>query len=182
MSSWKFIGGIVGGAFAVSGTVYATGNPQITFFGFDEVIPNRNFPKPSREELEKRSRRLEHSPAKVLYHQTSKDSAKAILDSNKMLRGSSGLAGGGIYFATTPEHTNHKALAKGVILECEVVLGDIKTVPKSGDSSMCFRKLIHESKDSVLIPRDNGHEYVIYSHDQVVSIREYKKNRWKFWD
>jgi len=38
------------------------------------------------------------------------------------------IAGGGIYFATTPELTGHKAHKKGVILEVTVALGKIHTL------------------------------------------------------
>ena len=44
-----------------------------------------------------------------LYHVTSPDSAKAIVNSYKMLRGSTGLFGGGIYFAETEAIASHKA-------------------------------------------------------------------------
>ena len=57
-----------------------------------------------------------------LYHQTDLPTAKIILE---MKPGSRGLAGGGIYFATTPELTGHKAHKKGVILEVTVDLGRI---------------------------------------------------------
>ena len=89
-----------------------------------------------------------------------------------MLRGSSGLAGGGIYFATSVDHTNHKAIKKGVVLRCRVKLGRIKQISKYGDYNMTFDKLSSDGYDSVLIPRDNhnGYEYVVYNWDQVEAI------------
>eukprot|EP00900_Chrysochromulina_parva_P019039 jgi/Chrpa1/27136/Chrysochromulina_OHIO_Genome00023875-RA len=51
-----------------------------------------------------------------LYHQTDDATAKIILKEG-MKPGNGGVAGGGIYFATTPELTGHKAHKKGVILE-----------------------------------------------------------------
>ena len=55
-----------------------------------------------------------------LYHQTDAETAEVILRTQRMKPGSGGLAGGGIYFATTPELTGHKAHKKGVILEATV--------------------------------------------------------------
>lgn len=52
---------------------------------------------------------------KTLYHQTSFDSADKILETNTMLPGKNGLAGGGIYFADNPYDTNRKTLHHGVI-------------------------------------------------------------------
>jgi hypothetical protein len=41
-----------------------------------------------------------------LYHQTDAETAEVILRTQRMKPGSGGLAGGGIYFATTPELTD----------------------------------------------------------------------------
>ena len=168
-----------------------TGNPQITLgFGgpFDEVLPDEKYPKPTAEQLTAWRKRLKENGTKILYHQTSTQIAEKILNSNKMIRGTSGLAGGGIYFATTPEHTDHKALQKGSILECEVALGNIYQTESYGDSSLSFRKLLsmNPSYDSVLIPRKNGYEYVVYSWEQVKSVKMYespeiKTSSWWFW-
>ena len=116
-----------------------------------------------------RDQRL-NSNIKTLYHQTDHDSANKILNSGYMLRGSSGLGGGGIYFATSVHHTNHKAIKKGVVLRCKVKLGKVKQISKYGDYDITFDKLSSEGYDSVLIPRDNGHEYVVYNWDQVEAI------------
>lgn len=165
--------------------VFATGNPQITFgFGdFHEVKRDPEYPAPSNEQLSQRQARLDAGPVKRLYHQTSPDSARAILNSGEMKRGSSGLAGGGIYFATSPAHTDHKALAKGVILECEVRLGAVHTTQSSGDSSLSFRKLLNMDapRDSVLIPRKNGVEFVVYNTDQVRVIGPANANTDRWW-
>lgn len=57
----------------------------------------------------------------LLYHVTSVDSAKSIVNLGKMLRGSSGMFGGGIYFALTED--SHKAHYQGAIIAADVVLG-----------------------------------------------------------
>jgi hypothetical protein len=49
----------------------------------------------------------------TLYHQTNPAAANAILRSGKMMRGSAGLAGGGIYFATSKQDTDHTRRTNG---------------------------------------------------------------------
>lgn len=162
------------------------GMPQYgDFFDGEEVLPDKSYPTPSRSQLHDQDKRLKSGEIKTLYHQTDQSSADAILKSNKMLRGSSGLAGGGIYFATTPSHTNHKAMKKGVILECDVALGRTYTTSSDGDSSLSFRKLLFMDDigfDSVVIPRINGHEYVVYNHKQILNVRIYQpRKKWFSW-
>lgn len=170
-------------SFAFTGLGYpvlAMGNPQITFFGdYHEVKRDPQFPSASKSQLLEREERLRRGPVKRLYHQTSPEAANAIMASGKMKRGSSGLAGGGIYFANSPAHTNHKALAKGVVLECEVKLGDIHTTMRDGDRTITFLKLLNMEppKDSVLIPRKNGIEFVVYNTDQIRVVRVVKDHQ-----
>ena len=108
----------------------------------------------------------------TLYHQTSEQFAERILSTGFSL-GTRGLAGGGIYFTTTKEHTEHKAKARGVILEAKVNLGRIHTLEASGDKSMTGEELNRMGFDSVCIARavKSGHEYVVYSPDQVLSVK-----------
>ena len=89
-----------------------------------------------------------------------------------MKLGSGGLAGGGIYFATTPELTGHKAHKKGVILEATVSLGKVLTLDATGDPDMTLRKLKSKGFDCVCIARKvaSGQEYVVYDPEQVLSI------------
>ena len=109
----------------------------------------------------------------TLYHQTDISTAEIILRTQKMKPGSGGLAGGGIYFATTPEFTGHKAHKKGMILEATVALGRIHTLPRDGDPQMTLQKLKDLGFDSVCIARavSSGQEYVVYDPNQVKSIR-----------
>ena len=118
-----------------------------------------------------RERRL-RSNSMTLYHQTSPDVARKILTSQKMRRGKGGLAGGGIYFATSPSDTENKAHRHGTILAAEVHLGKVMRVDPNGESGITFTKLSKKGYDSVLIPRSGGAEYVVYNYDQVTSIRE----------
>jgi len=89
-----------------------------------------------------------------------------------MKPGNGGLAGGGIYFATAPELTGHKAHKKGVILEATVALGKILTLDAAGDPTMTLQKLKSKEYDSVCIARavSSGQEYVVYDPKQVLSI------------
>jgi hypothetical protein len=106
----------------------------------------------------------------TLYHSTSKERAMKIMEEGKMHRGDGGMAGGGIYFATTKWDAHRKAHAHGAILTCEVSLGSVKQIDEDGDNSINFESLRREGYDSVLIPRSNGHEYVVYSWNQVRCI------------
>ena len=117
-----------------------------------------------------REQRLE-SCIKTLYHQTSYDVAKLIISSQKFKRGSDGIAGGGIYFATSASDTDHKAHNKGIILKAKVKLGNILTISQYGDKTITFRCLLNKGYDSVKIPRSGGTEYVVYSYDQVYHIQ-----------
>ena len=100
------------------------------------------------------------------------------MKTQQMKPGSGGLAGAGIYFATTPELTGHKARRRGVILEAMVDLGKIHTLDKNGDPNMTLQKLQSLNPNpgqgftSVCIARDvsSGHEYVVYDPKQVVTI------------
>ena len=111
----------------------------------------------------------------TLYHQTKAEYAKNIVSSQKMMRGKPEcIAGSGIYFATNPSDTNHKAHNRGVILVAEVKVGKVKTIGKEGDKSLTFTSLLNQGFDSVLVPRDGGYEYVVYNSDQVSKIKIYR--------
>jgi hypothetical protein len=120
-------------------------------------------------------RRLDKGPAirpAKLYHQTDPASAKIILQTQQMKPGNGWLAGGGIYFATAPELTGHKAHKKGVILEATVSLGNILRLDAAGDPTMTLQKLKSKEYDSVCIARavSSGQEYIVYDSKQVLSI------------
>ena len=117
----------------------------------------------------------------TVYHQTDRASADAISRSGRMSRGGSGLAGrgGGIYFATCMKDTDHKAQRKGTYLACDVALGRVKRISPDGDSTITYHSLKRDGYDSVLIPRSNGNEYVIYNGNQVKHI--YRSDSWTWW-
>eukprot|EP00966_Prymnesium_polylepis_P290049 6700277-Prymnesium_polylepis.1 len=79
----------------------------------------------------RRMRRCEVMPPNsgtVLYHQTSPANAAAILQSQRMVPGTNGKVGAGIYFVSSMELTHHKARSRGVVLKARVDLGKIHTV------------------------------------------------------
>jgi len=147
---------------------------QLASTPVESLLQNAAYKKPTKIMLYNRDIRLNNN-IMTLYHQTSYIAAGKILISQKMIRGTNGLAGGGIYFATNKKDTYHKARQTGVILKCEVRLGNIKTVHPgfvnmNSISNECYLKLLWEGYDSVLIPRSGGDEFVVYNSDQVVKI------------
>lgn len=125
-----------------------------------------------------RKRRLAQGEPMVLYHQTTPEIAEKIIESQEMKPGSVGMAGGGVYFATTPEDTHGKALRTGRILECRVRLGRTKELGASGDASLDIVKLLNDESgpyDSVRIGRPRP-EYVVYMSDQVFDIKHYVRS------
>lgn len=136
----------------------------------DDWGPQRRMP-PSRISSGDRESRLREGPSMTLYHQTNPEAASAILGSQRMNRGSEGLAGGGIYFAESPAATERKAHQHGVILSATVRLGSIKYLDADGDRSTTFHSLQQEGHDSTRIARPGGTEYCVYNSDQVSNIR-----------
>jgi hypothetical protein len=141
-----------------------------------------------------RTRRLTQGPCMVLYHETDEKSAGAILESGRMLRGDSGLVGGGIYFACTKQGTflllvaahayrlvcaaaKRKAHRHGYLLKCKVRLGYPKRIAAGGNPNVKFTKLLKQGFDSVIVPRKGGLEFVVYNYDQVVAIKFFKSSK-----
>jgi len=130
-------------------------------------------PSQQSTKMDARQRRLEEGPTLLLYHQTSEQNASEILRTGRMFRGKDGLAGGGIYFAATPRETHAKAHQKGVILEAQVQLGNVRQVQDQLPGAT-FRGLQNEGFDSVcILKRQSGHEYVVYNFDQVAHIERF---------
>jgi len=101
---------------------------------------------------------------------------------NMMLPGKKGVAGGGIYFAGTPQDTNHKAEHKGFMIKARVYIGapdEILQVPHPGDFGLSGEELKRRGLargkpyKSVQVNRRGGKEIVIYSWDQASIISVY---------
>ena len=107
-----------------------------------------------------------------LYHCTSKSNAASI-QRNGFRCGSSGLTGGGIYFAESVADASRKSQTNGVVLECEVDLGSVLDVGSSGDSSLSGSVLRSRGYNSVRIPR-NGTEYCVYDSSRVTVVRQHR--------
>jgi len=114
----------------------------------------------------------------TLYHQTSPDIAALILKEG-FKTGKEGWCGGGIYFATTPEATNTKAIGpeshKGFIIEATVDVGKVLHMPKTCDRSMTGEKLQGMHYDSITFNPGDGDEYIVYSNTRVLSTKKYER-------
>jgi len=114
----------------------------------------------------------------TLYHQTSPEIAALILKSH-FKPGKEGWCGGGIYFATSPEATNTKAIGPeshtGFIIEAQVDVGKVLHMSKTCDRSMTGQKLQSMNYDSITFNPGDGDEYIIYSSDRVLSMKQYSR-------
>merc|ERR1719436_1499426 len=114
--------------------------------------------------------RLHRYGTTVVYHQTSPASGKSILASGfDMGHAGTGIAGRGMYFATSLWATFKKAQHRGFCIEARVYLGKPKEEPRHPESGLTLRSLNSECYDSVHIDRGykGGDEYVIYANDQM---------------
>ena len=118
---------------------------------------------------ENRASRLRDGGTATLFHNT--DADRKIISEQRMVRGSSGWAGGGIYFAGSENETLQKTQNKGRTLEARVKLGRVLVVTTSSVKDFSFTELQNMGFDSVKITGiRTGDEYVVYNGDQVGSI------------
>ena len=118
---------------------------------------------------ENRANRLRDGGTVTLFHNTNAD--REIISSQRMVRGSSGWAGGGIYFAGSENEALQKTQNKGRTLEARVKLGRVLVVTTSSVKDFSFTELQNMGFDSVKITGiRTGDEYVVYNGDQVGSI------------
>mmetsp|Transcript_31676 Transcript_31676/g.67310 ORF Transcript_31676/g.67310 Transcript_31676/m.67310 type:complete len:308 (+) Transcript_31676:51-974(+) len=118
----------------------------------------------------------------TLYHQTSPYICQLILQTGFKI-GSGGWCGKAIYFAISPEATRTKAIAAdshaGCMIEARVDVGRIKRFPccrycgaaQDQHVPWTLQQLKWQGYDSIKIDPGDGDEYVIYSKDQVKSMR-----------
>ena len=111
--------------------------------------------------------------ARKLYHQTNRENADSIVQSQKMKPGTSGALGPGMYFAETPEDTNGKAHSRGVVLEMSVDLrAPLKLTEKSEFTPQSYEELKSKGYDSVIADGfSSGSEFVVYRSEQVRDIK-----------
>lgn len=113
-----------------------------------------------------------NSNKRTLYHQTDEDAVRSIIRKGKLLRGSTGLLGGGIYFTDKPENTLAKTTHGGYILKCEVKLGNVKVFSRHDARSgvarhTTFHSLQGQGYDSAFTELSSGKEWTVYNYDQV---------------
>jgi len=112
----------------------------------------------------------------TLYHQTSPDIAKLILNSAFRV-GTQGWCGGGIYFANSPADTETKAIGpdshKGFIIEALVDVGHVLDMNSTCDRQMSGPKLWARHYDSIRFDPGDGMEFVVYESDRVLSMKAY---------
>lgn len=115
----------------------------------------------------------------TLYHQTSPEIAALILKSN-FRPGTRGWCGGGIYFATTPEATDKKAIGAdshtGAILVAVVDVGTVLQMPPTCDRSITGLAVMEMGYDSIEFNPGDGDEFVVYSPDRVTNIMLYSSS------
>jgi RNA:NAD 2'-phosphotransferase (TPT1/KptA family) len=120
---------------------------------------------------------------RVLYHQTTLEAAKNILEHGFDLGQSKAktLVGKGIYFATHPRSTIHKASRHGALLRVTVAVGlslDVPFRPEKMDYPVALASQV-PPRSSIRIPRndwnhqptEDGAEYVVFDVSQIKSIK-----------
>lgn len=112
----------------------------------------------------------------TLYHQTGPDAGPLILQGG-FRPGSQGWCGGGIYFATSPQATETKAIGpeshKGFMIEAKVNVGRVKEMTSTCDRGMTSARMHADSYDSIHFNPGDGDEYVVYSSANVLSVRHF---------
>lgn len=122
----------------------------------------------TKQDAASRSARLDSNIRGPFFHQTAGSACQGIINDDKMRRGKTGIAGGGIYFAVSSSDTMHKAHWHGYLLTVRVRLGNVeKWGANDIDRSLTFAKLQARGVDTIHIPRNGGDEFIVYSSDQV---------------
>jgi len=108
---------------------------------------------------------------KTMYHETSPQTAEAILASS-FRPGSSGWCGGAIYFSPTPRIPDSKLgpdSQRGAIIEAQVDLGKMRHL----NSACLHADEARKCCDSVTFNPGDGEEFLVFSPDRVISMRRY---------
>jgi len=110
------------------------------------------------------------------YHQTQEKAAACIMASRQMKKGTAGVCGPGIYFATSPAMTRGKAHNFGFMIECRIFLGKRLIVDRQ-DLSLNGDKVKGMGYDSVHCVRDKKNpkkdEYIIYDWNRASIVSMY---------
>lgn len=114
-----------------------------------------------------------------LIHQTDKQAAEAIIQSQHMKPGVGGLYGPGIYFANTIEACDAKALRKGVYIIADVYLGKTLSLSKDEAIKMKLNKDPNVSKNiesqgfTAICghKQPTGREFIVFDPERVKNIK-----------
>lgn len=110
----------------------------------------------------------------TLYHQTGESVGMTILREG-FHPGTVGWCGGGIYFATSPEATETKAIGpdshKGFMIEARVVLHGDRRCTADGHHLNSARAAA-QGYDSISFNPGDGDEYIVFSSSRVLSVRQ----------
>ena len=102
---------------------------------------------------------------KKLYHIT--QYGQEIRKSGEMVRGTHGIAGGGIYFAETVKEADYKSKSKGWLVTANVLVGN-QYKAYFPNFRFTYQSLFASGYDSVLfLGLQSGNEHVVYNKDQV---------------
>ena len=116
---------------------------------------------------------------KVLLHQTGLQAAEAIIGSQKMLPGSKGMYGPGVYFGNSIGSCDLKALNKGVYLVAEVEPRKTKPISKEEANQLNMyndlsvsQKLMAQGFTAVCgYHQPTGREFVLYDPSLIISVK-----------
>ena len=138
-----------------------------------ERLERKQEQKREKKRFKEHNARISKSTPSKLYHQTSHERSDKIIEDG-MRCGNSGSFGGGIYFASVPSHTNVKTTMSGVILECDVTLGNILSYYDTPTENTNFNleRSRRRGYDSVHTSYfSSGPEYVVYNSEQVKNCK-----------
>ena len=115
-----------------------------------------------------------------LYCVIGQEVAKEVKCGGKLIRGTLGPFGSGLYFYDSKEIAIHMAKHRmkqnrGQILSAKVIVGEMEDVSTMDDKQYDFRTLQQLGKDSVTRTLGFGNEYIVYNADQVcvVNVEKY---------
>eukprot|EP00930_Biecheleria_cincta_P083789 TRINITY_DN7329_c0_g1_i1.p1 TRINITY_DN7329_c0_g1~~TRINITY_DN7329_c0_g1_i1.p1 ORF type:complete len:386 (+),score=60.87 TRINITY_DN7329_c0_g1_i1:65-1222(+) len=118
-----------------------------------------------------------HGKVMTLYHQTGCKQGRRILQEG-FHAGRYGWCGGGIYFAATPQATDHKAIGvdshKGFIIQAQVLIGNAIHADrhcKIHGRTLAGNELHEAGHDTMIFDPGDGVEHVVYCSSQVLSTK-----------
>jgi len=145
---------------------------------YDFLMQNDNYVyRLSKKINEERNKRLINGRKIKFYHKTLSEAAGSIINYQTFFRSEKGgYFGPGIYFCSNPNSTHNKSNAsveQQTILESEVLIGKIFKVDHKKPVDYTFGDLLAKKCDTIRAISLRDDEYIIFSQDQVCSIKDY---------